>query len=242
LRLRTSSQKLYLDIIDRALANEGILHVRYSDDIRLFVTDGPTGERALVYLARLLRRRGLVLQSAKSLIEEPQEARVRAKGHAPILKAVQRQWIKDMLDFIGIDDDPYPSLAEIDDILAENPDDASLEVIRRAFRQYFLARERPPFDKSLFRYLLKRLGIARDRLAIRRVTWFLTHHAEETSEVWRILSDSTLLPKRSAHWRGFSVTAGQRVSASGLPDLQMGRPSEAGEAAASAPCRTITRS
>lgn len=174
--------KLYLDLVDRTLANNEVRHVRYNDDIRLFLPDQQEAQHALVELARLLRRRGLSVQSAKSLIEDTDAARGRIEGHAPVLRQLRNEWIHEMLDFMGVtQEDVYPSAGEIDDALADNPDNAPIEVIRKGFRQYFLTKRRPAFDKSLFHYLLKRLSLAQDPMVLKHVRSFLVNHPEETS-------------------------------------------------------------
>ena len=189
-----------------------ILHVRYNDDFRLFLRDEESGQEALVLLARLLRRKGLSLQSAKSFIEDASTARGRVDGLAPVLQGVQKQWNAQMLIFMGIsDDDPYPSLVEIDTALADNPDDAPIEVIRAAFRQFFVSPNRPAFDKSLFSYLLKRLGLAKDRIAVRHVVRFLSDNPEQTTTILTYLGQLEAFDEFEPQLAGFLRSRQGRV-------------------------------
>src|SRR5262249_6160713 len=69
--------KVYMNTIDQTLAAQGHHHVRYSDDARFFCKDEVQAQNALVHLARLARRRGLVLQSGKSEILPADDARAK---------------------------------------------------------------------------------------------------------------------------------------------------------------------
>jgi hypothetical protein len=80
--------KVYLNPVDRALINRDILHVRYSDDIRIFSHTKVAAQEAMVFLGRLLRARGLNLQAAKSAIVRADTAKVRIDGVIPILQGL----------------------------------------------------------------------------------------------------------------------------------------------------------
>ena len=60
--------KLYLNSVDRSLQTMDYTHYRYVDDFRIFCHNRVEAKKALVDLTRLLRKRGLSLQSAKSEI------------------------------------------------------------------------------------------------------------------------------------------------------------------------------
>jgi Reverse transcriptase (RNA-dependent DNA polymerase) len=183
--------KVYLNNIDLALRNRGVVHTRYSDDIRLYAESRVDAQQLLVDLARLLRKRGLTLQSAKSEIARADTARDKLQGVVPILLGVRRRLVDDMPNVFD-SDDPYPPLADIDAALADNPDDAPIEVVRQAFQTYFLDASDQDFEKTLFRFLLKRLGAANDEMALPHIIRFLRSQPQETETVlayvWRLLA------------------------------------------------------
>ena len=63
--------KVYLHVVDVRLRQDGYVHCRYSDDIRVFCRSRAQARRSLLELGRILRRRGLSLQSAKTDIVYP---------------------------------------------------------------------------------------------------------------------------------------------------------------------------
>jgi hypothetical protein len=69
--------KLYVDSIDRILKDMGYSHLRYVDDIRVFCRTHVEAKKVLIHLSRLLRKRGLNLQAAKSEIYDAEAARQR---------------------------------------------------------------------------------------------------------------------------------------------------------------------
>jgi hypothetical protein len=66
--------KLYMNPVDLGLRNSGFVHLRYVDDIRIFCSDERQAKKALLVLTKLLRSRGLILQSAKTRILQVAEA------------------------------------------------------------------------------------------------------------------------------------------------------------------------
>ncbi len=90
--------KLYLNTIDQNLRNMGFRHLRYVDDIRIFCKTRAEATKALLILARLLRNRGLNLQSAKSEILRSDAARARFEDVAAVVKTVRIRFIEHEFD------------------------------------------------------------------------------------------------------------------------------------------------
>ncbi len=178
--------KVYLNSVDRELANRGTVHTRYSDDIRLFCRSSVEAQRILVHVNRALRARGLSLQAAKTRIASADEARVEIEGVIPVLRGILHRLQQELLEDDDVDD-PYPPLADLDAALGEDPEEAPLEIIRQAFANYFVEPDAPPFDKTLFRFVLKRLGAALDGTALPHAIRFLRERPDETEAVLRYL-------------------------------------------------------
>ena len=173
--------KLYLNEIDRGLAERNYNHIRYVDDYRIFCEDLPQARLALMDLVKLFRRRGLVIQTAKSRIFTSEEARERIDGIQPILQEVRGNFIHEVAEIFAIDQS-YFLLGDAEQILADNPDDVPIEIIRDAFERFFVRQEHP-FDKTLFRFLLGRLRNARDNSVLTHVLTYLRINPEETHTV-----------------------------------------------------------
>jgi len=188
--------KVYLNVVDRALADEGILHVRYSDDIRLFAHTHTDAQNHLLELGRLLRKRGLTLQAAKTEVARADRAREKIEDIVPILKGLQRRYVEEAAARFEFDE-PYPGIFEIDAAIEDDPEGMPIELMREAFQAYFID-EPNGFSKTLFHFLLKRLGRAKDRLALPHCRRFLERQPEETSYVLKYLQDIDALPEEES--------------------------------------------
>ena len=154
--------KVYMNPIDQAVRDTGIDYIRYVDDMRIFCPDVPACKKALMFLIQELRRRGLNLQTAKTEIVSAAEAKDTFEGIAPVIAAVHqkyREFLENILDDIG----PYATITEIEENVS--PDDAPVEVVREAFKENFMDAGRS-FNRTLFHYLLNRLGKQKDPYAI----------------------------------------------------------------------------
>lgn len=201
--------KLYLNSVDRNLGAEGFKHVRYVDDFRIFCHSRVEAQRALILLADLLRHRGLHLASDKLEVHTSDDARREIEGIVPVLRTVQNRLAARLVEALNLEkEDPYLDLADIDRILADNPDEAPIEVIQEAYQTYFIDSGHP-FDKTLFHFLLRRLRSAQDPFASIHCVRVLEEHPYETRYVLQ-------------YWEGIGV-AQEMLTVALLPFLQSER-------------------
>jgi len=179
--------KLYLSRIDMALKDRGYVHCRYVDDYRVFCENELAAKKALVEFTGLLRRRGLSVQTHKTAIHSAADARYKIDGVVPTLLKVQRQFI-DMVNELLAEDDPYLTLSEAEQALAgpgwADPAEAPIELLREAYRKHFIE-PNDAFNRTLFRFLLRRLGAQADDFAIGHCLSLLEEHPEETKNILR---------------------------------------------------------
>ena len=173
--------KLYLNNVDVNLKNMGYDHLRYVDDIRIFCRTLVEAKKALVVLSRLLRKRGLSLQAAKSEIYRRDEARNKIEDVAVVIKGVKERFIQEVVRETGFGD-PYMSVPEADDILGKNPEGAPIEVIQETYQTYFVD-SNSEFNATLFRFLLNRLGKQSEPFAAEHCVTLLGDHPEETKAI-----------------------------------------------------------
>jgi hypothetical protein len=174
--------KLYLNSVDENLRLMGYTHYRYVDDIRIFCHNLVQAKKALVDLTRLLRKRGLNLQSAKSQIHRADEAKIIIEGVVPIINSVRHNIIDEALALSdGVD--PYISITAAEAILSDNPNEAPIDLIRETFRTYFIDSEDRKFDKTLFRFLLNRLAVYKDTFAVEHCKTLLERQPQETHTI-----------------------------------------------------------
>jgi hypothetical protein len=174
--------KLYLSTVDQSFSEHGYIHHRYVDDYRVFCQSLPEAKKAFVDLSHLMRRKGLVFQSAKSRIHRAGESRRMIEGIQPILQGILGQFVSSISDLFGIDS-PYFNLWDAERMLQESPDDAPIEIVQRAYQAYFVESDPSKFDKTLFRFLLRRLGHHGDEFALSHSLGLLARHPEETKTI-----------------------------------------------------------
>lgn len=170
--------KLYLNSIDMIFRKIGYDHLRYSDDIRIFCKSEVEAKKALVNLTELLRKRGLSLQSAKTKICRPDEARTIVDGVQPRLQPI----IKDLNETLGTDN-PYFLAPQADELLEQMEEGPPVEVSKQAFQKYFIEAEEENFDKTLFHFLINRLRASRNDIAVDYCLKLLKIRPEETKWV-----------------------------------------------------------
>ena len=78
----------------RIRTNAGFVHLRYVDDFRIFCKNTSEAKKALIELTRLLRKRGLNLQSSKTKILTSSEALVEIEGLQPVIGMVAERFEK----------------------------------------------------------------------------------------------------------------------------------------------------
>jgi hypothetical protein len=172
--------KVYMNAIDRRMIDLGLDYIRFVDDMRIFCVDVPTAKRALIELTAFSRRRGLNLQSAKTSILRADDAREEFEGIAVEITAVHKRYRERLIELIG-DANPYMPIS----VLEKNVDarTAPLEVIHETFASNFLEEPRKKFNKSLFRYLLNRLGSQGDEYAVEYCIEQLRERPQETQAI-----------------------------------------------------------
>ena len=180
---RTSSQS-DLDSVDHNLRNSGFAHLRYVDDIRVFCRDLQQAKRAMLCLSDLLRARGLNIQSAKTKIHRRDEALLVIDGVGSVIQRINEELREELRAFV---DTEYGTIAELEAVMAENPDSPPLAVLERGFRSYFIDASDSEFDKTLFHYLLTRLGAIGSPIGVDYCIAALSKRPEETEYILRYI-------------------------------------------------------
>lgn len=181
--------ELYLDAVDKHLQTDGIVHVRYMDDIRIFSPDEWRARRSLHRLTAVLRDRGLNLQTAKSKIVTAEEAQKTFNGLVNVIQDVGSKLVQEAI--AAVPDVEYLDWSEVREYLDVNPSSPPVDVVKEAW-SHFAAGSLGPFDKSVFHFLLNRLADAHQPDAVPYVLNLLTIRPDETDACLGYLGD--LLP------------------------------------------------
>jgi hypothetical protein len=165
--------KLYLNSFDEHLRDNGLDHLRYNDDIRVFCDSEREARMAVKKIVSFLSQRGLSLQSAKSRISESEEGRQNINAAQHIIEPIKERLREESKVHIEAGG-PY------DDIYVEVPrDEINSEAIREAVRDY-LFDEEEEFDSTVFHFLLNRLD---DDMAVDYCLSLLRKKPEETRHI-----------------------------------------------------------
>lgn len=174
--------EFFLNSVDRAISSEGISHLRYLDDLRVFCKSELDARRALLRLSELLRTRGLNLHSAKTEILPAREARSRFSHVHFALRRVSVAIAREIDDI-----SPYATPNQLARYLQDaDPDNPFPEVVGRAWLA-FVSGQFGDFDKTLFHYLLARLADSSSTAALGYTIQTLTARPEETHWCLRYL-------------------------------------------------------
>jgi len=173
--------KLYLRSVDQALFNAGFRHLRYVDDIRIFCGTRREAREALRRLIELLYNKGLTVQSAKTKVMSQAAAKPLIDGITPTIQRIRDELIEQIeAEFQEVGE--YLSPRKVMILLGES-EGPPVEVIERAFEEFFSAAAEEPFDTSLFHFLLARLGAAGSQAAIAYCIRLLRDRPEETEAI-----------------------------------------------------------
>lgn len=171
--------KLYLNSVDQFLSDSGINFLRYVDDFRIFCDSEKEAKQAIRILTKVLRKKGLSLQTGKSEILPAEEAASKIQGIIPVLQKIEQ----DFLDEIFGADNPYGTLQQADEIINSDEKELSIFSIVGAYDTYITSVPISDFDKTLFHFLLKRLGKAKNNHAFDHCLKVLRDRPEETDAV-----------------------------------------------------------
>ncbi|MEQ9408458.1 MAG: reverse transcriptase domain-containing protein, partial [Fuerstiella sp.] len=190
--------KVYLNSVDESLRNQNIEHLRYVDDFRILARSESEAKQILMELTKLLRHRGLSLQTAKTKILPVDQACERIEGLTRVLLDVRYRFLAEAREFY--DATGYMPLDEAEELLEQNttddPNETPVHIIREAFNENFINADDTgfpvkglvtKFDKTLFHFLLNRLGKVKDNYAVEYCLSLLAERPEETEHILKYL-------------------------------------------------------
>lgn len=184
--------KLYLHEVDVLMQNLGYAHTRYVDDIRIFCNSRAEAKKAIMDLSVALRKRGLNLQSSKTKILEAEKAQAEIIGRATTIELLSHR-LRGEIDIAELRDDPYASSMQINTGVLNS---AQIAVTKQAFVDYFLLDNEDKFDKSLFHYLVNRLGSTGDPYAVDYCLDSIEKRPQETQfilDYFRTIEDKSVI-------------------------------------------------
>ena len=178
--------KLYLNNVDQGMANEGFCFIRYVDDIRIFCKTETEAKNALKELTRLLRRRGLNLQSAKTKILSAETLVKEIETTQKVINDLKLEFKSEMVEYMNM----LNSYGFIDEQDFFVNDETPVEVFRKAMKLHFIEAEKADFNKTLFHFLINKLTKFKELFAIDYFLSLLENHPEETTYILKYFSSA----------------------------------------------------
>lgn len=172
--------KLYMNSVDMALRDKGLVHLRYVDDIRVFCVTKHEARQALAHLTIRLAQKGLALNVEKTDILPAEMARAKIAGVSGVIDSLHRE----MRNAQGLDD--YATEAEIEEEFKKNPSRVPGTVFETLFRERFTTAD-ADFDKTLLHYLLTRLAAVGSTAAVKYCLQMIHDRPEEMDYVLKYL-------------------------------------------------------
>lgn len=173
--------KVYAHAIDVAIEDDGLKYLRYVDDIRVFCDSRLDAKRAILSLSRHVHEHGLNLQSAKTKILTQRKAVHDFDGAHAAVEAVQKRLVEELFEDIS-GENPYAD-SDYGDMTPETQEEPDTEVLETTFLDHFESARAQPFEKTLFHYLLNRLGKAESKVAVSYCLDALGKRPEETRHI-----------------------------------------------------------
>ena len=177
--------EVYLNSIDQAVVNSKIDFVRYVDDGYLFTYSHEESIYALRFFTRVLRAKGLYLQSAKTLIMPRKNIIEDIQKVNREIQRADKEVRKDMFKTANIVWS-YLDPSQITEIYKNMENSIPIKSIRKAFDKSIKPFPET-FNKSLFHYLLNRFGASKDDYALKFCLELLEARPEEAVAILRYL-------------------------------------------------------
>jgi len=133
--------KLYLNAVDTSLSGAGLTHCRYVDDFRIFCRSKAEARNALVLFTQTIRRRGLVIQTAKTQILTADEAETGFEDVRLQIDEVKDEFLNKLMQAANIRNASI-AMAEVDQILSDLASDEPAVVLAEAYRKHFVETSR----------------------------------------------------------------------------------------------------
>lgn len=177
--------EVYLNSIDQAVINSRIDFLRYVDDGYLFAKSHEEAVHALRYFTRVLRAKGLYLQSAKTRILPRKKIIEDIEEVNRELQKADKKVRRDMFRTAGVVWS-YLNPAQIAEIYKSMVNSIPIKSLRKAFDRSINPYPET-FNKTLFHYLLNRFGASNDDYAVNFCFKILGTRPEEVDAILRYL-------------------------------------------------------
>lgn len=173
--------EVYLDEIDERLENENARFLRYSDDGHIFTRSKGTAIEALHMLTRLLRDKGLNLQTAKTRIVESHELLEEFKVIPDLIESANDKVRSVASELAGYQWN-YLWPKQLKRLFDKIGKTVKIDALRQAFDDK-ICPDVIGFDKTLFHFILHRFAVAGDDYALSFCLDLFTVRPEETKAI-----------------------------------------------------------
>lgn len=178
--------ELFLDPVDKGLRDSGFSHIRYNDDFRIFTENVEDARKSLLVLTRLLRARGLNLQTGKTRILDRHDAVKEIEAPTAALDTATRNLATRLKVTWSADD--YNTVLAAVETATDSTSPADDDIATEAWRRYV---GRGIFDKTLLHFLMTLLSKSGNAAAVQYCLDTLQERPEETRLCLRYIASVT---------------------------------------------------
>lgn len=167
---------VYLNSIDKRQENDGILCLRYADDGRILCKTQRDAVESLHHLTRLLREKGLNLQTAKTKIQAKKDAITEMKMVRDNINKITKDIKSEVAEYYDLN---YTTPSELKVIFEKFKKEINIRALETAFDE-FCVKLKTSFEKTIFHFILNRLSVLEDPIAVDFCIDMIIARPEET--------------------------------------------------------------
>ena len=162
--------KIYFEKIHKRFIDKGIQHIRYVDDFRIFCHSEIEARKQMIEITEILSEYGFSIQTHKTELQTKEEALKKINTSLVV--------IKDTIQKLK-EDSPYKDISDEDlEKLMDTQNNEFTKILQKTFEDNFNSKKF--VDKSLYHYLVDRLGKQKSQTCKKQVLGFIKTKPEET--------------------------------------------------------------
>lgn len=162
--------KIYFEKIHKRFIDKGIQHIRYVDDFRIFCLSEIDARKQMIAITEILSEYGFSIQTHKTELQTKEDAVKKINSSLIYIKKTIQK-LKEDSSYKDISDEHLENLMD-------TPNSEFTKILQKTFKDNFSSRKF--VDKSLYHYLVSRLGKQKSTTCKRQVLHFIKTKPEET--------------------------------------------------------------
>lgn len=162
--------KIYFEKIHKRFIDKGIQHIRYVDDFRIFCNSEIEARKQMIEITEILSECGFSIQTHKTELQTKEDALKKINTSLIVIKNTIQK-LKEDSSYKDISDENLEKLID-------TPNSEFTKILQKTFKDNFNSKKF--VDKSLYHYLVSRLGRQKSKVCKKQVLRIIQIKPEET--------------------------------------------------------------